>query len=132
MITTMEDFMNMRQFIRRLSRYSLCAGASLAALLLALMIPQTAGAQVLYGTLTGNVTDSTGAVVAGATVTITHKETGQSRDGVTDANGGYDFPTLQAGTYTVKISKSGFKTVTRKNIAVTLNPVTRTQTTWQE
>ena len=44
---------------------------------------------------------------------------------MTDANGGYDFPTVQAGTYSVKISKSGFKTVTRENIAVTLNNITR-------
>ncbi|HKC89532.1 MAG TPA: carboxypeptidase-like regulatory domain-containing protein, partial [Blastocatellia bacterium] len=117
--------MNMRQFIRRSSRHFSCAGASLAALLLALTIPQTAGAQVLYGTLTGNVTDSGGAVVAGATVTITHKETGQSRDGVTDAQGSYDFPIVQAGTYMVKVTKSGFKTVTKENIAVTLNNVTR-------
>src|SRR5262249_53454186 len=36
-----------------------------------------------------------------------------------------DFPTVQAGTYTVKVTKSGFKTVTRENIAVTLNTVTR-------
>src|SRR5215813_4018601 len=117
--------MNLQHFIRRSSRHFVCAGAPLAALLLALMIPRTAGAQVLYGTLTGNVTDSSGAVVAGATVTITHKETGQSRDGVTDANGGYDFPTVQAGTYSVKVSKSGFKTMTKENVAVTLNTVTR-------
>jgi len=100
-------------------------GAPLAAMLVALMIPTTARAQVLYGTLTGNVADSSGAVVAGATVTITHKETGQSRDGVTDANGSYDFPTLQAGTYSIKVGKSGFKTVTKENVAVTLNTVTR-------
>jgi len=100
-------------------------GAPLAALLVALMIQTTAGAQVLYGTLTGNVTDSSGAVVAGATVTIRHKETGQSRDGVTDANGSYDFPTVQAGAYSIKVGKSGFKTVTKEGVVVTLNNVTR-------
>ena len=117
--------MNLRQFIRQLSRHSMRIGAPLAALLVALTITTTARGQVLYGTLTGNVTDSSGAVVAGATVTITHKETGQSRDGVTDANGSYDFPTLQAGTYSIKVGKSGFKTVTKENVAVTLNTVTR-------
>lgn len=59
----------------------------LAVLLIALALPQMGKAQVLYGSITGNVTDSNGAAVAGATVTITHKETGQSRDGVTDAQG---------------------------------------------
>ncbi len=113
--------MNLLHFIRQLPRHFM----PLAALLVALTVPQAAGAQVLYGTLTGNVTDSSGAVVAGATVTITHKETGQSRDGVTGANGSYDFPTLQAGTYSVKVSKSGFKTVSKENVAVTLNTVTR-------
>jgi Carboxypeptidase regulatory-like domain len=117
--------MNLRQFIRQLPRSSMRIGAPLAALLVALAIPTTARAQVLYGTLTGNVTDSSGAVVAGATVTITHKGTGQSRDGVTDANGSYDFPTVQAGTYSIKVGKSGFKTMTKEGVVVTLNNVTR-------
>src|SRR5215510_6418102 len=117
--------MNLRQLIRQLPRRSMRIGAPLAALLVSLTITTTSRAQVLYGTLTGNVTDSSGAVVAGATVSITNKGTGQSRDGVTDANGSYDFPTLQAGTYTVRVSKSGFKTLTRENIAVTLNTVIR-------
>src|SRR5262245_33619322 len=113
--------MNFRQNIKQLMR----TAAPLTALLLALMLRQSGNAQVLYGTLTGNVTDTNGAAVPGATVTITHKETGQSRQGVTDSSGGYDFPTVQAGTYTIKISKSGFKTTTKENIAVTLNNITR-------
>lgn len=82
-------------------------------------------AQVLYGSITGNITDSGGAAVPGATVTITHKETGQSREGVTDASGSYDFPTVLAGTYSVRVSKAGFKTITKDNVTVTLNNVTR-------
>src|SRR5262245_1712185 len=49
----------------------------------------TAGAQVLYGSLVGNVTDQNGAVVAGASVTITNKGTGQMREAVTNADGEY-------------------------------------------
>ncbi len=94
-------------------------------LLVLLVVTQAAQGQVLYGSLTGNVVDKNGAVVAGATVTITNQQTGQSREGVTDVNGSYDFPTVQAGTYTIKISKQGFKSVTKENIAVTLNTVTR-------
>ena len=117
--------MNSRRHFTPLMRCLARVGMSLSVLLIALTLPQTSNAQVLYGTLTGNVTDSSGAVVAGATVTITHKETGQSRDGVTGANGSYDFPTVQAGTYSVKVSKSGFRTMTKEGIAVTLNNVTR-------
>src|SRR5262249_41705787 len=109
---------------RWFNRHLTHAALSLAFLFTVVMI-QTGQAQVLYGSITGNVTDSSGAVVAGATVSITHKETGQSREGLTDSNGSYDFPTVQAGTYTVKVSRSGFKTATRENVAVTLNNITR-------
>ncbi len=105
-------------------RWLIYASSPLVLLFLALM-PQTGSAQVLYGSLTGRVTDLQGAVVPGATVAITHRETNQTRQAVTDASGGYDFATVAAGTYTVKISKSGFKSVTKENVAVTLNTITR-------
>ncbi len=97
----------------------------IAPVLLALMLQQTGNAQVLYGSLTGNVTDRQGAVVPGATVTITHTETNQTRQGVTAANGSYDFATVPAGTYAVRISKPGFKSVSKENVVVTLNNITR-------
>ena len=70
--------MNSRKHFIPLMRRFARVVMPLSVLLIALTMPQTSNAQVLYGTLTGNVTDSSGAVVAGATVTITHKETGQS------------------------------------------------------
>src|SRR5438093_5880294 len=87
--------------------------------------PSPAGAQVLYGSLVGNVTDETGAAIPGAMVTITHRETGASRDVVTDAAGAYRFPTLQPGTYAITVQLTGFRTFTRSDVAVTLNNVTR-------
>ncbi|PYQ80328.1 MAG: hypothetical protein DMG03_23315, partial [Acidobacteria bacterium] len=60
--------------------------------------PTPAGAQVLYGSLVGNVTDETGASIPGATVTITHRETAASRETVTDTAGVYRFPTVQSAT----------------------------------
>ena len=87
--------------------------------------PSRLTAQVLYGSLVGNVTDETGAAIPGATVTITHRETGASREGVTDGTGAYRFPALQSGTYTVTVKLSGFRTFTRSEIALTLNTVTR-------
>ena len=50
-------------------------------------------AQVLYGSIVGNVKDSQGAVVPGATVTITNKQTGLTRDSVTDDQGCIPSPT---------------------------------------
>ena len=82
-------------------------------------------AQVLYGSIVGNVKDSTGAVLPGATVTITHHETKATREAVTDTNGSYRFPTVQTGTYTVVATMSGFQKFSRDNVPVTLNSVTR-------
>jgi len=87
--------------------------------------PSRAAAQVLYGSVVGNVTDGTGASVPGATVTITHRETGASREVVTDAAGAYRFPAVQSGTYTVTVKVDGFRTFSRSDVAVTLNNVTR-------
>ena len=70
-------------------------------------------AQVLYGSLVGNVVDESGAALPGATVTVTHNETGASRDAVADTNGGYRFPNLQPGTYTLTVKLDGFRTFTR-------------------
>lgn len=76
---------------------------TIAALVLLVLcgLPSSLRAQVLYGSLVGNVTDQTGAAIPGATVTITHRETGASRDAVTDGTGAYRFPTLQSGNYTI-------------------------------
>jgi len=87
--------------------------------------PTSAGAQVLYGSLVGNVTDETGSAVPGASVTITHTETGASHEAVTDPTGSYRFPTVQPGTYTITVKLTGFRTFTRSQIPVTLNNVTR-------
>ncbi|PYR57294.1 MAG: hypothetical protein DMF91_19840, partial [Acidobacteria bacterium] len=72
--------------------------------------PPGLSAQVLYGSLVGNVTDETGAAIPGAMVTITHRETGASRDVATDATGAYRFPTVQSGTYTITVKLTGFRT----------------------
>ncbi|MGH9852040.1 MAG: TonB-dependent receptor domain-containing protein, partial [Blastocatellia bacterium] len=98
----------------------------MAVLLVALMIPQLGNAQVLYGSIVGNVKDKSDAVVAGATVRITQKETNQTREIATRTDGSFNFPTVQTGRYELTVSKVGFKTYTRSNIEVTLNSVTRT------
>src|SRR6267142_2782357 len=85
--------------------------------------PATLGAQVLYGSLVGNVTDEIGGAMPGATVVIVHTETGASHEALTNAAGAYRFSTLQPGTYTMTVKLTGFRTVTREQIPVTLNNV---------
>src|SRR5438046_2662678 len=85
--------------------------ASLA-VTLALVLSLPAFAQTL-GTITGEVKDSSGAVVPGATVTVTNKATNATRTTASNAVGLFDFPALPPGEYTVKTELDGFKTATR-------------------
>jgi len=62
------------------------------------------------GALTGTITDPSGGVISGATVTATNTATGQARTAMTDASGVYKFSLLPVGSYSVKFSASGFKT----------------------
>ena len=65
-------------------------------------------AQVLYGSITGVVTDQSGAALAGAQVTALEAQTGVTSTQTTDAAGIYRFPALLPGTYKVTISATGF------------------------
>jgi hypothetical protein len=71
-------------------------------------------------TLRGNVQDSTGGVLPGATVTVTNDGTKAVQTSVTDARGGYLFAALFPGTYDLKVELTGFKAYERKGI--TLSP----------
>ncbi len=111
------------QLVNRLLRHLTCVGLPVAVWLLAFVIQSQA--QVLYGSLVGNVKDNNDAVVGGATVKITNKATNQVRDTVTNAEGIYNFSTVQTGVYEITVSKQGFKTFSRSNVEVTLNNITR-------
>src|SRR5437016_4424824 len=87
--------------------------------------PEKAFAQTLYGQLVGNVRDASEAVVAGAAVTAVNVNTNQSRETVTDAVGSFSIPTLEAGTYNIKVVKTGFSTAVENNVVVSINTVTR-------
>jgi hypothetical protein len=80
------------------------------------LIAQTAGT----GALTGTVTDSSGAVVPGATVTATSADTGQARTATTGADGVYTIGILQPGNYRVKFEAAGFKGVEIPSATVTV------------
>src|SRR6476646_1438098 len=66
-----------------------------------------------FGTITGAVKDSTGAVVPGATVTVVNKGTNSTRTTSSNEVGLYEFPALPPGLYTVKTELDGFKTTSR-------------------
>ena len=100
-----------------------CLALLLTAALLA--PPSPAWAQLLQGTIDGNVTDSTQAAVAGAEVTAINQQTNFTRETKTNSVGGYSLPTLPPGTYTVKVTAQGFQTYSRTGIAVTSETITR-------
>lgn len=95
-----------------------------AVLVLTLLAASTADAQVLYGSIIGNVTDGTGGAVPGATVTITNTETQATREAVSDELGVYRFTTIQPGPYQVVVSLTGFGTAS-SSVVVSPNNVTR-------
>src|SRR5258706_9609496 len=66
-------------------------------------------AQTCRGTISGSVTDSSGAAVPGATVTIKNVDTGLVRTVTTSDDGSYAAPELPIGTYSVSVEKAGFK-----------------------
>src|ERR1700743_825330 len=66
------------------------------------------------GIIRGTATDSTGAAVPDASVTVTNTETGQVRNATTTGSGVFDFPDLPIGNYTIMVSKAGFQSQKRE------------------
>ncbi len=77
------------------------------------------------GALTGTVVDSSGAVIAGATVTVTSAATGEGRNVETGAEGAFRVSLLPPGTYVISIQKTGFKTATQTNVQVVVTEISK-------
>src|SRR6202167_1909137 len=76
------------------------------------------------GELTGDVTDSTGAVVSGVEIKLTNAATGEVRTTVTTSAGSYRFPALPiVGTYTLEVTTKGFKSVKVQNIIASVGTI---------
>src|SRR5438132_14063459 len=88
----------------------LCAGIGIFVMCLSLF------AQINTGRILGTVTDQTGAVIGGASVTVTNTETGVARTLVADEAGEYVAPNLNPGKYSVRVMVPGFQAVERQNI----------------
>src|SRR5580698_2049477 len=75
-------------------------------------------AQVDTGSITGTVTDPSGAVVTGAKVTLTNEGTAATLSTVTGSDGGYKFSPVRIGNYKIDTSATGFKTDSTAHVAV--------------
>ena len=93
-------------------------GVVLALAIAVLGIPSLLQAQGLTGQISGTVTDTTGAVLPGVTVTIRNAGTGLTRETVTGADGVFLFPDLLAGSFDLTVIMQGFKTYEQKGIAL--------------
>src|SRR5208337_790163 len=93
--------------------------------MLLLLFASGVKAQVLYGSLTGNVTDPSGAAIPGAKVEALNVGTGIAQTASTNDAGLYLFTTLQPGRYRVTISAPHFGTVTEDGVIVNVNAVLR-------
>ena len=85
-----------------------------SAVCVTLLLGGGAAAQTVTGTISGSVVDTSGQVIAGATVKLINERTGETRTASTVENGGFTFPALQPGQYTIKVEHKGFRGVERK------------------
>ena len=69
-----------------------------------------------FGEITGAVSDSSGAIIAGASVAVIHTATNQVRRTTTNDTGAYSAPFLVPGTYDIRVENTGFKMATRRSV----------------
>jgi hypothetical protein len=81
------------------------------------------------GSISGQVSDSSGGAIAGATVTATNVARGTARTAKTNGEGFYRFPSLDVGSYSVSVNQSGFKTVEVKDVLVRIGQSVSTNVT---
>src|SRR3954467_11891502 len=78
------------------------------------------------GSLTGKVVDPSGAVVAGAKLTVTSQGTGLKREAASGSDGGFLFPLLPPGTYNLTAGASGFQGYEQEGVIVAVNTTVNT------
>ena len=91
----------------------------LLATVLTLLLYLPLSAQLNTGRISGAVTDQSGGVIAGATVSVVDVARGDTRPLTTDASGLYAAPNLTPGNFTIRAEAKGFQTYERQNVAVT-------------
>jgi hypothetical protein len=86
-----------------------------------LLSASVASAQLSTAQVSGRVTDESGAVLPGVTVTMVQTDTGLTRETVTDADGAYVLPNLPTGPYRLEVALAGFRTYQQTGIVLTVN-----------
>lgn len=108
------------------NRFQIRTRIGLAVLLLtSFFAGRQANAQAVSGTIVGTVTDATGAVVAGAQVSIVLTGQSTAYTTVTNESGNYTEPNLPPGTYSITITAPGFKKITQENVSLLTNTTDR-------
>lgn len=82
------------------------------------------GAQTSTGSVTGRVTDTSGALVPDVSVTVRSGQNGQATHVQSDSSGNFTVTQLQPGTYTIAFERKGFETLTVKDVAVNIAATT--------
>jgi len=96
-----------------------------------LLLCLPAFSQGSFGRILGTVTDQSGGVVSGATVTVIDTERGINRTLTTDDAGAYNAPNLTAGNYTVRVEAKGFKRIERQSVVIEVGHEVRIDLTVQ-
>ena len=102
-------------------RQSISSAVIVLLLIAILLTGRTAAAQGTTGSITGTVTDASGAAVPGATVTITQTSTNDVHTAATSDSGFYTVPQLPPGKYRVSLEKGGFNRFEQSDITLTIN-----------
>jgi Carboxypeptidase regulatory-like domain len=102
-------------------RSLLFAGGLVATILLLAGAPALHAQAVSIASVTGQVTDSSGAVLPGAQITMTATDTNTSHVAVADKNGNYIFPSLRIGPYVMKVTAPGFQTYVQTGLLLQVN-----------
>ena len=101
----------------------------LSVFILFLCAASVAFAQAGRGSISGLVSDPSGAIVSGAKVTLLNPATGVAQHTVTSSAGLYTFISLNPGVYQVTASQTGFKNVAQDKVTVTVDQVTEVNIT---
>ena len=101
---------SLRRFLQRRQPISFPLALALLA------FPAAAGAQVVGGSITGSVSDASGAAVPHASVVVRNQNTGTERRLVSDDSGQFSAPSIPVGTYSITVESAGFAPLVRTGI----------------
>ena len=90
-----------------------------------LLAPATPSFAQTFGQITGQVTDASGGILVGASVTVTNTQTNQVREAQTNTSGSYVFPTLLPGVYNIKVDLQGFQSQVRNGVELQVQQTAR-------